>query len=102
MPSVFIFYSLSSINLFTSGRGTSIWDTFSYTPGKTLNADNGDIACDSYHKYQEDVELMKKLGVRGKNVNLDLSDKNGRVLSQMVAFIYCKYQKLIYLDYLQW
>ncbi|GAA0286441.1 beta-glucosidase [Gracilibacillus halotolerans] len=45
------------------GRGLSIWDTFSKTPGKVVNGDNGDVACDSYHRYEEDVELMKELGV---------------------------------------
>ena len=37
------------------GRGLSIWDTFSHTPGKTRNGDTGDIACDSYHRWAEDV-----------------------------------------------
>ncbi len=46
------------------GRGPSIWDTFSHTPGKVLNGDNGDVACDSYHRYEEDIRLMKELGVR--------------------------------------
>ncbi|CAH0120587.1 Beta-glucosidase [Paenibacillus sp. CECT 9249] len=46
------------------GRGMSIWDTFSGTPGKVYNGDNGNIACDSYHRYEEDVELLKDLGVR--------------------------------------
>ncbi|MFA9558374.1 GH1 family beta-glucosidase [Evansella sp. AB-rgal1] len=45
------------------GRGPSIWDTFSKTPGKVLNGDNGDVACDSYHRYEEDIELLKELGV---------------------------------------
>jgi len=45
------------------GRGPSIWDTFSHTPGKVANNDNGDVACDSYHRYEEDVALLKKLGV---------------------------------------
>ncbi len=45
------------------GRGVSIWDTFSKTPGKVLNGDNGDIACDQYHRYEEDVALMQQLGV---------------------------------------
>src|ERR1700760_1485946 len=45
------------------GRGRSIWDTFSHTPGKTLNGDTGDVACDHYHRYPEDVELMAALGV---------------------------------------
>jgi beta-glucosidase len=46
------------------GRGESIWDRFSHTPGKTLNGDTGDVACDHYHRSAEDVELMARLGVR--------------------------------------
>ncbi|WP_058306566.1 GH1 family beta-glucosidase [Gracilibacillus massiliensis] len=45
------------------GRGVSIWDTFSKTPGNVVNGDNGDVACDSYHRYEEDVEIMKELGI---------------------------------------
>jgi beta-glucosidase len=48
---------------FEDGRGLSIWDTFSHTPGNVLNGDHGDIACDSYHRYEEDIQLMKELGV---------------------------------------
>ncbi|THE13609.1 beta-glucosidase [Bacillus timonensis] len=47
---------------FKDGRGLSIWDTFSHTPGKVKNGDNGDIACDSYHLYHEDIELLDRLG----------------------------------------
>ncbi|ALC91380.1 beta-glucosidase [Bacillus sp. FJAT-18017] len=49
---------------FEDGRGLSIWDTFSHTPGKVKNGDNGDIACDSYHRYEEDIELLADLGAR--------------------------------------
>ncbi|MCX7903592.1 MAG: GH1 family beta-glucosidase [Caloramator sp.] len=45
------------------GRTPSIWDTFSKTKGKVLNMDNGDVACDHYHRYKEDVNLIKELGV---------------------------------------
>lgn len=45
------------------GRGPSIWDTFSHTPGKTNNGDTGDVACDHYHRYREDVALLAGLGV---------------------------------------
>jgi beta-glucosidase len=45
------------------GRGLSIWDTFSYTPGKVANGDTGDIACDHYRRWPEDVALLKDLGV---------------------------------------
>ena len=45
------------------GRGPSIWDTFSHTPGKTYHGETGDVADDSYHLYKEDVQLLKALGV---------------------------------------
>src|SRR5438874_11783593 len=45
------------------GRGVSIWDTFSHTPGKTFNGDTGDVADDSYHLYKQDIALMKQLGL---------------------------------------
>ena len=44
-------------------RGASIWDTFSHQPGAVWNSDNGDIACDHYHRVTEDLELMHQLGV---------------------------------------
>jgi len=46
------------------GRGPSIWDTFSHTPGKVFGNHNGDVACDSYHRYGEDIALLKQLGVK--------------------------------------
>jgi len=45
------------------GRGQSIWDTFSHTDGKTLHGDTGDVACDHYHRYDQDVALLAELGV---------------------------------------
>jgi beta-glucosidase len=47
------------------GRKPSVWDTFSHTPGKTFQGETGDVADDSYHRYKEDVQLLKNLGVRG-------------------------------------
>jgi len=47
------------------GKGESIWDRFSHTEGKILNGDTGDVACDQYHRYKEDVALMKELGLTG-------------------------------------
>ncbi len=46
------------------GRGVSIWDTFSHTPGKTHNGDTGDTADDDYHRYKEDIAVMKELGLK--------------------------------------
>src|SRR5947209_8009981 len=45
------------------GRGESIWDRFCRSPGKVRNQDNGDIACDFYHRYPEDIRLMRELGL---------------------------------------
>ena len=45
------------------GRGRCIWDTFSHTPGKVHGGDTGDIACDSYHRLEEDLALLSGLGV---------------------------------------
>ncbi len=45
------------------GRKPSIWDTFSATPGKVMNGDTGEIACDHYHRYPADVALMKQLNL---------------------------------------
>lgn len=46
------------------GRGESIWDRFSHTPGRIANGDTGDIACDHYHRYEEDISLMRQLGLK--------------------------------------
>ncbi|MEH0983794.1 GH1 family beta-glucosidase [Micromonospora sp. CPCC 205556] len=46
------------------GRGPSIWDTFSRTPGKVHRGHTGDVACDHYHRYADDVALMSELGLR--------------------------------------
>ena len=47
------------------GKGRSVWDTFSHAPGNIRGGDTGDIACDSYHRYREDVALMASLGLNG-------------------------------------
>ncbi|TDC64479.1 beta-glucosidase [Micromonospora sp. KC207] len=46
------------------GRGESVWDTFSRTPGRTRNGDTGDVAADHYHRYADDLDLMRDLGLR--------------------------------------
>jgi beta-glucosidase len=45
------------------GKGESIWDRFSHTPGKVGNGDTGDTACDHYHRWREDIDLMRELGL---------------------------------------
>ena len=46
------------------GRAPSIWDTFCATPGRVLQGDTGDVACDHYHRWAADVALMKALGLK--------------------------------------
>ncbi len=46
------------------GAGPSIWHRFSHTPGNIANGDTGDVACDHYHRYREDVKIMKELGLK--------------------------------------
>lgn len=55
------------------GRGPSVWDVFSHKPGIVANNDNGDVADDSYHRYKEDVQLLKNLGVGGYRMSLSWS-----------------------------
>ncbi|WP_319462802.1 GH1 family beta-glucosidase [Micromonospora sp. RTP1Z1] len=45
------------------GRGPSIWDTFAHSPGRIVDGSTGDVACDHYHRYREDVALLAGLGV---------------------------------------
>jgi len=65
------------------GRGESIWDVFSHTPGKTLNGDTGDVACDHYHRWPEDLQLMKLLGIKAYRFSIAwpriLPEGRGRV-----------------------
>lgn len=45
------------------GRGPSIWDTFSKTRGRIRSGDTGDLACDQYHRYEDDIDLMASMGI---------------------------------------
>ncbi len=47
-----------------AGKGESIWDRFSHTPGKIANGDTGDVACDHYHRWPADIALMKSLNLQ--------------------------------------
>jgi beta-glucosidase len=46
------------------GRGPSIWDQFAHSPGRTLDGDTGDVACDHYHRWREDIAIMRDLGLQ--------------------------------------
>jgi len=51
-------------------RGLTIWDIFSHTPGKVANGDTGDVADDNYHRFLEDIGLMKKLGLKNYRLSI--------------------------------
>ena len=46
------------------GRTPSVWDTFSHTPGRVVNGETGDVACDHYHRWRDDLDLMAAIGLR--------------------------------------
>ncbi len=72
------------------GRGLSIWDTFAHTPGKIYEGHNGDVACDFYHRYEEDIAIMHQLGIRAYRFSLSwsriLPEGIGRVNPDGIAF----------------
>ncbi|KAH0606596.1 uncharacterized protein H6S33_003430 [Morchella sextelata] len=55
------------------GRGPSIWDTFSHIPGKTADGGTGDVACDAYHRTDEDVALLKSSGANAYRFSISWS-----------------------------
>ncbi|MEW2255903.1 GH1 family beta-glucosidase [Streptomyces sp. NPDC047869] len=72
------------------GRSPSIWDTFSHTPGKIANDDNGDVACDHYHRWREDIGLMRQLGTNAYRLSIAwprvIPDGTGAVNPKGLAF----------------
>ena len=52
------------------GKGESIWDHFAHTPGKIKNGDTGDVACDSYHRWREDLALMREMNLNSYRFSL--------------------------------
>ena len=52
------------------GKGESIWDRFSHTPGKIKHGDTGDVACDFYHRYRDDIAMMADLGLNAARISL--------------------------------
>jgi beta-glucosidase len=77
------------------GRGPSIWDAFSHIPGKIHDGHTGDVACDHYHRYEEDIALLKDMGVKCYRFSISwpriLPQGRGQVNEKGVAF----YNKLI-------
>lgn len=52
------------------GKGESIWDRFSHTPGRIEDGTTGDVGCDHYHRYEEDINIMKTLGLKAYRLSL--------------------------------
>jgi beta-glucosidase len=55
------------------GRGASIWDTFAHTPGLTRDGDTGDVACDHYHRWESDLDLLAELGITDYRMSVSWS-----------------------------
>lgn len=81
------------------GRGLSIWDTFSLEEGKILNGHTADMACDFYHRYKDDIAIMKQMGVQAYRFSLSwpriLPEGVGRVNEEGVAFYNAVIDELI-------
>lgn len=73
-----------------AGKGPSIWDVFSSIPGKVKNNETGNTACDHYHRYKEDVALMKKIGLKAYRFSISwsriLPSGKGPVNPEGIAF----------------
>lgn len=83
---------------FTDGKKASVWDTFSRKPGAVLNGDTLDVACDHYHRFDEDFALMRRLGIRNYRLSLAwpriLPDGDGAVNQKGVDFYHRLFDSL--------
>ena len=81
------------------GKGPSVWDRFSHEPGKICFGHTGDVACDHYHRFREDVALMKEMGVKNYRFSLSwprlLPEGTGKVNEKGVAFYNALIDELI-------
>ena len=87
------------------GRGACIWDTYAATPGRVLNGDNGDIACDHYHRYPQDVALMSELGLGAYRYSVSWARvmPDGRTINQNGLDFYRRLtDELLSRDVLPW
>lgn len=87
------------------GRRDSIWDAFARVPGAVINADNGDVACDHYHLYRDDVALMKSMGLQTYRFSTSWSrvrPDGGALNSEGVDFYKRLVDELLAADILPW
>ncbi len=77
------------------GKGASIWDVFCATAGRTAGGDTGDVACDHYHRWREDIELLRRLNLRDYRLSISwprvLPHGRGRINERGLGF----YDRLI-------
>lgn len=75
---------------YEDGKGLSVWDVFSNKPGAIYNNHNGDIACDHYHRFKEDVALMKQIGLKAYRFSISwprvMPNGTGEVNEKGLAF----------------
>ena len=80
---------------YEDGKGLSVWDRFSHTPGKVFEGHTGDLACDHYHLIAQDLDLIAKLGIRNYRFSVSwprlLPEGIGRINEKGIAF----YDRLI-------
>ena len=99
------------------GKGESIWDRFAHTPGRIVDGSTGDVACDQYHRYPEDVALLQQLGLgatasaspgrassptRAATVNRAGLDYYDRLVDELLANGITPYPTLFHWDLPQW
>ena len=84
---------------YEGGKGLSVWDKFSHEPGKVLEGHTGNVACDHYHLFKEDVALMKRMGVKNYRFSLSwprlIPNGVGEVNEEGVAFYNALIDELI-------
>jgi beta-glucosidase len=72
------------------GKGLSVWDHFSHQPGKVWSGNTGDVACDHYHRYKEDVQLMADIGLQAYRLSISwprvMPEGIGRINEKGLAF----------------
>ena len=72
------------------GEGEHIWDVYTKEPGKIFEGHTGEVACDHYHRYKEDVQIMKEIGLKGYRFSIDwsrvLPEGTGRVNEKGIEF----------------
>ncbi len=72
------------------GKGINIWDAYSQEGGKIAHGENGNIACDHYHRFREDVKIMREMGIKNYRFSISwtriLPDGTGRVNERGLKF----------------